>query len=71
LAASLDSRRADAAVRLVLAERLRCVEGACDSSELDKHFDSISEAMQKSGQFVRGRRSRTALTYEPFGAKLR
>ena len=74
LAASLDNRRADAAVRLVLAERLRCVEGACDSSDLDKHFDSITEAMQKSGQFVRGRSSQPVLksTYnEPFGARLR
>jgi hypothetical protein len=52
----LDGRRADAPVRGVLTERLRCTEAGCDVGQLDKHFDSVTEAMRHAGDAVRGRR---------------
>jgi hypothetical protein len=55
---SLDSRRADAPLRAVLSERLRCSEAGCDVSQLDKHFDSITAAMRSSGHYAPSRRPR-------------
>jgi hypothetical protein len=53
---ALDGRRADAAVRAVLSERVRCTEDGCDVGQLDKHFDSVTEAMRSSGHAARSRR---------------
>lgn len=56
LAQALDGRRADAPLRAVLGERLRCTDAGCDAGQLDKHFDSITEAMRSAGHAAPGRR---------------
>jgi hypothetical protein len=56
-AQALDGRRADAPLRAVLGERLRCTDDGCDVGQLDKHFDSLTEAMRSAGHAAQGRRS--------------